>query len=302
MAEHLAELSAGELTAVIGDNSARGEHRAGYNGVWSLQSAHQPESLFVPLFAGMNLEHVMDGRDLASEDRVFEPRRAPMELHQSSDVQAELRQPPTPSTKVESWTTFTLVPPHYLDFVFRCRATEAVLPYDYVGFFWASYIQHPEDKTIHFIGKVRSDMVERMWPAWHDAQWLEFRPAFQSDRATVCWEQDDPRLPHDEETRPILYTSFSHLCYVRPFYYGLCRGMCLQYMFDRTTGIRFTNGVTGAGAHNPAWDFQWIVRPVEVGDEYTMRARAVYKPFVSREDCVSEYEAWTRERGTNSEV
>src|SRR5205809_1120993 len=27
---------AGDVTAVIGDNSAAGEHRAGYNGVWSL--------------------------------------------------------------------------------------------------------------------------------------------------------------------------------------------------------------------------------------------------------------------------
>ena len=27
---------AGDLTAIIGDNAANGQHRAGYNGIWSL--------------------------------------------------------------------------------------------------------------------------------------------------------------------------------------------------------------------------------------------------------------------------
>jgi len=30
-----------------------------------------------------------------------------------------------------------------------------------------------------------------------------------------------------------------------------------------------------------------------------MRARAVYKPFVSREDCVPEYERWAQQSGAN---
>jgi hypothetical protein len=29
-------LHCGDLTLVIGDNSAHGDHRAGYNGIWSL--------------------------------------------------------------------------------------------------------------------------------------------------------------------------------------------------------------------------------------------------------------------------
>ena len=93
------ELRAGDLTAVVGDNSACGDHRAGYNGLWSLKSAHQPANLFVPSYAGLNLEHVMDGRDLTAEDRVFEPRRAPMALRPKSGVEVELYQPPTPITK-----------------------------------------------------------------------------------------------------------------------------------------------------------------------------------------------------------
>src|SRR5438128_109454 len=54
----------GELTAVIGDNSAAGEHRAGYNGVWSLRHTTSTRSLFVPAVAGLNLEHIFNGDDM----------------------------------------------------------------------------------------------------------------------------------------------------------------------------------------------------------------------------------------------
>src|SRR5438105_3955965 len=39
---------AGDLTAIIGDNAAAGEHRAGYNGVWSLTHRTEPANVFVP--------------------------------------------------------------------------------------------------------------------------------------------------------------------------------------------------------------------------------------------------------------
>src|SRR5262245_33886806 len=44
---------AGDLTAVIGDNSASGMHRAGYNGLWSLTHREQPVNAFVPTVAGL---------------------------------------------------------------------------------------------------------------------------------------------------------------------------------------------------------------------------------------------------------
>lgn len=54
-------LHAGDLTTVIGDNAAHEQHRAGYNGVWSLQHAKGTRSLFVPTIAGLNLEHIVTG-------------------------------------------------------------------------------------------------------------------------------------------------------------------------------------------------------------------------------------------------
>ena len=42
------KFSVGDLTAIIGDNGAEGEHRAGYNGIWSLTHKTQQQNLFVP--------------------------------------------------------------------------------------------------------------------------------------------------------------------------------------------------------------------------------------------------------------
>src|SRR5688500_8041875 len=119
-------LKAGDLTAVIGDNSAEGEHRAGYNGVWSLRHSAGSRSVFVPTVAGLNLEHIVTGEHLEDTKTFFEPRQAPMSLAQISATEVELHQPPTPAFHVESWTRFRLVAPHYLDMSFRCVAHRRV--------------------------------------------------------------------------------------------------------------------------------------------------------------------------------
>ena len=127
-----AEFKVGDLTAVIGDNSADGEHRAGYNGIWRLTHRSELTNLFVPTVAGLNLEHIFDGdkelSDVETTRKVFfEPRNAPMEFKKISDAEAELHQPPTPTFRLESWTRFKLVAPHYIDFEFRCKPTQHVL-------------------------------------------------------------------------------------------------------------------------------------------------------------------------------
>src|SRR5688572_25423493 len=145
MSQSHATLSVGDLTAVVGDNSAYGEHAAGYNGLWSLTHRAQPENIFVPKVAGMNLEHILNGNTTKEKQVFFEPREAPMRLTVMDDRTAELHQPPTPVTHVESWTQFKLVEPDAIDLVFRATPTVDVFPQGYLGFFWASYIRAPED-------------------------------------------------------------------------------------------------------------------------------------------------------------
>src|SRR5262245_60528553 len=119
-------LSVGDLTRDSGDTAASGQHRAGYNGIWSLTHKTQDTTIFVPAVAGMNLEHIYDGAtlDAKGETKIFfEPRNAKMTFKKVSGHEAELHQPPTPTFKLESWTTFTLRKPDIIDFAFQCKPT-----------------------------------------------------------------------------------------------------------------------------------------------------------------------------------
>ena len=80
------KFTVGEINAVIGDNSEHQVHRAGYNGVWELRHLNSTRNLFVPAYAGLNLEHVFNGEtEFTNRDIFFEPRRAPMTFKKISD-------------------------------------------------------------------------------------------------------------------------------------------------------------------------------------------------------------------------
>lgn len=273
----------GELRAVIGDNAAHEEHRSGYNGVWSLTSRHESRNLFVPAFAGLNLEHIYDGH-AAEPDVRYEPRQAEMYFTQVDDTTAQLHQPPTPHFGLESVTTFTLREPYYLDMRFECMAHRPAFHHGYMGLFWASYINAPEDKSLYF----RSG-----------SRWVQLCTQRHNDESTVL--PDDEEMPPFSEGYPtMLYTNRSPLRFSEPFYYGRFGRMVYLLLFDRRSGIRFSHSPSGGGdaphaeTTNPAWDFQYIIPRYEVGRRYEFRARLVYKPFEGRADILEEFHRWAR--------
>ncbi len=291
MAHH--RFQAGDLTAIIGDNAAHGQHRAGYNGLWSLQHRTGSRSLFVPGVAGLNLEHIISGKGEADRDVFFEPRRSPMELRQVSDAEAELYQPPARFTHLESWTTFTLRPPHIIDMSFRCRATQHSFPYGYIGLFWASYINAPLDKSMYFRGGLeggtRTGWSQLCTPA-HNAQ------------STVRGRMDRLQMEFPPGSPNALYKNFSPLRYDLPFFYGNFENHTFLVMFDRGDGIRLTHSPSGGGWNsalettNPAWDFQFLVANYEVNVEYHVGARILFCERISREQILAEVEKWVSER------
>ena len=280
----------GDLTAVIGDNeTGEGEkHRAGYNGIWSLTHKSEPKSIFIPAVAGMNLEHIFDGEtlDLKGETKIFfEPRNAKMTLKKLADHEAELHQPPTPTFHLESWTTFTLRKPDIIDFAFRCKATQHVFKRDYIGLFWASYINAPDDKSMYLRGK---------------NGWLQHCTPAHDTLSTVVHEANKFDLTFAEGHRSCLYRHFSPLKYDLPFFYGNFGKHMLIVMFDRSENIRLTHSPSGGGFNkeaettNPAWDFQFIVPKYEVMKEYGFRARLIYREKCSRDEVLKEYERWRK--------
>jgi hypothetical protein len=279
---------AGDLTAVIGDNAAAGEHRPGYNGVWSLTHRTQPANLFVPSVAGLNFEHIFDGdkRDVGDGRTIFfEPRHAPMTFRRLSDTEAELHQPPTPTYHLESKTRFTLVAPHYVDFHFRCTPTQHVFAHGYIGLFWASYTNAPGDKSIYFRG---------------GGQWQQLCTQQHNDKSTVRHRDDKIELKFSAGLGDALYRNLSPLRFDKPFYYGLFHDHLYIVMFDRSAGIRFTHSPSGGGLNrekettNPAWDFQYILPQYEVMTEYGFRARVAYRERCAREEILREVAEWRK--------
>ena len=282
-----ATLQAGNLTAVIGDNTADGEHRAGYNGVWSLRHSAGTRNLFVPAVAGLNYEHIVNGDDMPDTKVFFEPRNAPMNFQRRSDTEAELHQPPTPTFHVESWTRFRLVAPHYLDMSFRCVAHQHVFPRGYLALFWASYMNAPADKSMYFQGGLdgQKNLWTQLCTQWHN------------DQSTVRHRDDALELAF-AAGRDALFKSLSRLRYDQPFFYGHHDDLVWLVMFDRTEGIRLTHSPSGGGANlalqttNPAWDFQFLVPKPAVMKEYGFKVRTVLRPRCSREELLAEVQRW----------
>jgi hypothetical protein len=278
----------GDLTAIIGDNDAKGDHRAGYNGLWSLTHKTEATNVFVPIVAGMNFEHIFDGATLdppGQSEIFFEPRRAKMTFKKVSATVAELHQPPTPTFKLESTTRFTLREPDAIDFEFRFKPTQHVFARNYIGLFWASYINAPEDKSMYLRGK---------------NLWLQHCTPAHNAMSTVLHQDDKFEMTFAKDHRDCLYKSYSPLKYELPLFYGLFKKHILIVMFDRAEGIRITHSPSGGGNNtaaqstNPAWDFQYVLPKYEVNTEYGFKARLIYRERCPREQVLKEYDAWKK--------
>lgn len=271
---------AGDLTAVIGDNEAYDGRRAGYSGVHSLIHATNPASLFA--IGGLNHEHIFDGdQDLRGDSSVFfEPRNAPMTLTRISETEAELHQPPTPTFFLESWTRIKLAAPHYIDFTYRCKPHQHAFRNGYIGLFWASYINSPENKSIYFRD---------------EKGWVQLCTQAHYDESSVRHVDDKIELKFLDGTRDTLYKNLSPLRFSDPFYYGYFGSHVYILMFDRAEGIRFCHSPSGGGVPSsptPAWDWQYLVPKYDVLQEYGYRARVVYREKCSRDEILKEFTAW----------
>jgi len=279
-----AKFKVGELTAIIGDNTTSGNHCAGYNGIWHLTHESNPKNLFVPAYAGWNLEHIFDGHTNGSPETFYEPRYSPMTFRRLSDIEAELYQPPTPTFFLENWTRFKFVEPHYIDINFRFCAHQYVFKGDYIGLFWASYINAPLDKSIYFQD--------------NNSHWAQLCTQQHNGESTVRHVEDDKQLTFGPDYGDALFRHLSPMRYKLPFFYGLFDKHIWIVMFDRTEGLRITHSPSGGGKNNqyqttnPAWDFQFIISDYQVQTEYSFNARIVYRPICSREIILNEYLRW----------
>ncbi len=277
-AVHQIELTRGPVRITVVDNVAVGaHHRAGYNGVASLTHQARRENLFVREYAGLNFELIHDGTHVP-RDRMMEPRRAPMRLRRIDGHTVELHQPPTPTWALESCTRFHLLKDGAIEMTFECVPRKPVFKQGYIGLFWASYIDKPESKAIHFVGRPRTAGPET------EPAWIEAITPKHGVESTHVGAHDRRRIEPAPDF-PAHYMVFSHSkCrYTEPYYYGVSHGMALALVFRRGDLIRFTQSPSGGGAGCPAWDFQYMIPDYEVDKPYGFVMRAVYVPLRDRE-------------------
>ena len=293
--EHTLLLDTDKLHLVIADNEAYGaEHRAGYNGVAELRlGSGDAKNLLVPLYAGLNLEHVFSGDATSFGWNIFEPRRARMQLAQLSRNRAELRQERTEHWPLRSRMVYE-AHEDAIDFTYSgTPLADAWAKHGYIGIFFASYIQAPEDMAIQFIGRTR--------PGRDDSRprWIRHLPEKHGLSANhrPAGSQWDPTF--DDGFKVDLVKGSSDLEYLYPFYFGQSGHEMFVLMFERTNEegeLRFAQSPSGGGKGNPAWDFVYFRRRYEVGREFSFRARAVYRKFTGPENAARLYEQWSGEK------
>lgn len=274
----------GNLKAIFIDNTdLPPNHSAGYNGIAELYHTDQDSTLFVPSYAGFNLEHIFSGDSLV---QFFEPRVNPMSLYKKSETEVLLYQKATPVSGAESLTEFKLVAPCYIDITFRCIFhNKQYFRHGYAGFFWASYINKPIDKNIYFQGVSEGQSIENWISAYSEKHGL---------KSTHRGINDNSHFFFAPDFKAVLANNYSDYRYSLPFYFGRFHNMAMAYFFASDEVISFTQSPNGGGSTNPAWDFQYLIPDPETGKEYRFKVRVVYKLFINNEDIKQDYEKWVK--------
>ena len=270
--QHYVTIKVGEVTAIVVDNAAINipelpKHRAGYNGVASLKHSKNGTNLFVPGIAGLNFEHIHDGTAANLKEK-FEPRKFPMELRIVDDRTVELYQPPTGNFQLESCGRYHFNEDGSIDYTFECIPRADSFAQGYIGLFWASYINAPEDKAIHFIGEPVTGGTPRKIRA--------VTPKHGAEAVHV--PKSNNWFPPVEKTFPLsLVANRSKYVYTKPEFYGVRDGLAFTQRFCARDKIFIVQSPSGGGNGNPAWDFEWFIPNYKVGEAYGFTMHAEYR-------------------------
>jgi hypothetical protein len=287
-----AHLESKALRLVIANNEAYGNiHKAGYSGIAELYFKNEDgKNFFVPTYAGLNYEHIFSGDEKTYEWNMYESRQAPMTLVRKSTRKVELRQARTKNWPLKTVVSYELKN-NIIDFVFSATPLkDAWKKHGYVGIFFASYINAPLEKGIHFIAKKNADINSKH-------EWVYHLPEIHGSKANHKAAASDWKPAIDTPGFPIsLVSGYSDLEYVYPFYYGLSDDHVFIVMFDnpgKDGEINFAQSPDGGGDDNPAWDFIFFRKNYRLGKKFSFRARTVFKKFQGRDDVIKTYENWS---------
>ena len=264
----------GEIQVIIGDASRDGAGGQQYCGVWSLTSKHRVFNAFGNSYAGL----------IPGELRGKEP-----ELEVTGTNSAELAHPADERYPVEARALYVLKSPYIIEHTFTFTDHKDVRGQgcDFREVSWCCYMNSPEDSRIHFLS-------EGEWYRYISPQHgvgSNIAPGYIIDDQLERW-------PPREGRRPFHWDRIKRR-FDKPFYYGRLGNMALILIFGTPEWLRFFCSPSGGGGSLlpekscPAWDFEWVIpnEQYEVGREYELKMRLIYKQFISDADILAEYQA-----------
>ncbi len=277
MSEHCYFISAGELRAIVGDDTDHGAGQDQHSGVWFLTSVKDKHTA------------VSQGNGLL----LFGHHRGTRPSVRRLDaVRVELfKEACEANNFVETRGTYRLLEPHYIDYEMTATARSGHRPQDRTSFGWCCYVNSPMEKGIHFIEK-------GLWTYYYNPVHGQGAMVFPTDLDVAgreAWGQDVATAFLDGR-RTFSYSDSGHT-FDYPFYFGMIRGMMFQIMADDYPGFRFYLSPSGAGQSllpgqsSPAWDFAWEVDELSEDEPETLHVRVVYKRPESTEAIPNGYAA-----------
>src|SRR5690606_21166061 len=214
----------------------------------------------------------------------------PMELSKLAPDKVQLKQYQTTNWPLQSTITFRLSG-NLVEMDYQGIALEDIWnKYNYIGIFFASYIQSPEEKGINFIGRTRSG------PEKPGLNWIYHLPPSHGQEANHRPVGSNWDPPFDPGFPLTLVSGFSEYEYIYPFYYGRSGEYAVIMMFqslERDSELRFAQSPDGGGPDNPAWNFIYLKKKYEVNKPFGFKVGMVVKKFVGKEDVIREYEKWS---------
>jgi hypothetical protein len=202
-----------------------------------------------------------------------------MQIRRIDEYTAELYQPPTPHWQLESRLRYQLLEDGAIEMTLECVPHARTFKNNYIGLFFASYIDKPESLDIHFLGRPADQ---------NDAEprWIRGVTPEHGKFSTHLAASDNRNFAHDPNFPLTLVFNKSNYRYAEPWYYGVSDGMAFVLMFRPSDNVRFSQSPSGGGNGNPAWDFQWFVPQYEVGKRYRFVMRAMYLPYESPQQII----------------
>jgi hypothetical protein len=175
---------------------------------------------------------------------------------------------------LESCQRFELLEDGTIELKIDLIPRKAGFKHNYIGLFWASYIQQPESTDVHFLGRP-ADMPNQ------SAHWVRAASAEHGVNATHLATGDAREFAHDADFPMKLVFNRSAWRYDEPWFFGVSHGMAYAQVFRASDSVRLTQSPSGGGQGNPAWDFQFFIAEPKVGQRHRFVMRAAYTPFTS---------------------